>query len=100
MGKAEQDRVKRERRERGVAAEDAGHQKQPPGLRRLALEGEIARDQPHHGRARDVDDEGAPGKSGAHVTGAGDVNEMAETCAKPAPDKDQQIAHRSIFPRQ
>src|SRR6185436_9311617 len=59
--------------------------------------GEIARDQSHHGRARDVDDEGAPGKSGAHAAGAGDVDQMAQTRAKPATDKDQQIAHRSMF---
>src|SRR4051794_95290 len=93
----EQRRVERVGRKRGVAAENAGHQKQPPRLRRLALEGEIARDQPHHGRASDVDDEGAPGKSGAETASAGDVDEIAERRAKPATDKDQQIAHRSIF---
>src|SRR5690242_2881435 len=62
----EQRRIERIRGKSRVAAEDAGHQKQPPGLRRLAPESEIARDQPHHGRARDVDDEGTPGESSAH----------------------------------
>src|SRR5436190_18705933 len=92
----EQRRIEREGGKRGVAAENAGHHEQPPGLRGLTLEGEIAGDQPHHGRSRDVDDEGAPGKSGAYAAGADEVDEMAQARAKAAPEENPQIAHRTF----
>src|SRR4029077_9055150 len=73
-------------------------QEQPPGLRRLALEGEIAGDQAHHGRARDVDDEGAPGKARRHAARTQDVDEMAQRRAQSAADKNEDVAHLPAAP--
>src|ERR1700737_1923911 len=57
-------RIERARRGGGGAAENAVHQEQSPGLRRLALEVEVARDHAHDDRAGYVDDEGTVGKRG------------------------------------
>src|SRR6202166_1691653 len=70
--------IERERREGGVAAENAGHQEQPPMLRRVALEREIARDQAHDDGAGDVDDEGVIRKSRSKQARANHVEGVAQ----------------------
>src|SRR5262249_12629050 len=48
-----------------------------------------------YSRARDIDDEGAVGKSGADAFGAGDVDAVAKRGAKPAAYKNQEIVEHA-----
>ena len=90
----EQRGVERERREGRVAAEDAGGEEQPPALRRIALEGEVAGEQSHHQRAGDVLDQRRVGKCGAEQARRGEIDAMAQRGADAAAEKDDQEAHR------
>src|SRR6185437_5135466 len=58
--------------------------------------GEIAGDQAHHDRARNVDDEGAVGKRRAKRLRGGHVHGVAQRGAKPAADKDQEVVHPAL----
>src|SRR5262249_5819580 len=75
------------------AAQNTGHQKQPPVLGRPAAKREIAGDQAHHDRARDVDDEGAVRKGRAERFRSRHVHGVAQRSAKPAAEKDQEVVH-------
>ena len=90
--------IQRKCRESGVAAEDAGHDKQSPWLRGIALEGEIAGDQAHDDRTRDVDDEGAEREMRSECSRADRVDRMPQARAEAAAQKHQNVVHRLPLP--
>src|SRR5882724_1328801 len=85
--------VEREGRERRVAAEDAGREKQPPVLRSVALEGEVAGEQSHRQRAGDVLEQRPIRKCRAEEPCGCKVDAVAQCRAEPAAEKDDEEAH-------
>src|SRR5262249_41160006 len=90
----EQRGVERERREGRVAAENSGGEEQPPVLRGVALEGEVAREQPHHQRAGYVLKQRRVGPCGAEQASGSKIDCVAERRPEPAAKKDNEKAHR------
>ncbi len=92
----QQRRIERERRERRVAAEDAGGEKQPPMRAVLSLEREPSGDQTHDGGASDVDEDRRPRKVGSHGAKAEAVQPVTDRGSDAAAEKHDQIAVQDI----
>src|SRR4029077_19023551 len=69
-------------------------EKQPPALRGIALEGEIAREQSHHQRSGDVLDQRRIGKCGAEPACGYEIDPVTQRGAEPAAEEDDQKPHR------
>src|SRR6186997_90911 len=97
----EQHGVEREGRERGVAAENAGGEEQPPVLRSFAtLEREVAGEQAHHQRAGDVLDQGVPGEGGAEQTRGEKIDAVPQRRSNTAAEEyDDKALHASTLHR-
>src|SRR5215813_10828979 len=89
-------RVERERREGGVATEDAGGEEQLPVLRSAATEGEIARQHTHNERAGNVLEHGVIRKRGAQQPRRSEIDAVPERRAEAATQKDNQESHRLL----
>src|ERR1043165_392848 len=74
--------VEREGRERGVAAQNAGGEEQPPVLRGVAFEGEIGREQAHRERPGDVLEQRRKREGGAEQAREGEVDAVAQRPAR------------------
>src|SRR5437762_5427004 len=88
--------IERERRERRVAAEDAGREKEAPMLRGVALEGEVGRKQAHHQRAGNVLEQRREGKRCAEEPREDEIDAMAQRRADAAAEEDDQKPHRAM----
>src|SRR5947209_14505939 len=89
--------VERERRERGVTAEDAGGEEQPPMLRGVTLEGEVRGEQSHRKRAGDVLEQRGVGKRCTDKPREGKIDAVPQRCPEPTTEEDNQKAHRRPF---
>src|SRR6266568_2284548 len=88
----EQNGVERERREGGVAAEDAGGEEQPPMLRGVALQCKVGGEQTHHQRAADILEQRVPRERSAEQARREKVDAVAERRAKTATEEDDEEA--------
>src|SRR5262249_31748580 len=89
--------IERERREGGVAAENARGQEQAPVLRDFALEGEVADQQTHHDGAAHVLDQGRIVEASAEPSSGNEVDTMAQGGADTTAQKYDQESHDCSF---
>src|SRR5436305_2177568 len=89
--------VERERRKRCVAAQNPSGEEEAPMLRRIALEGEVGREQAHYERSGDVLEQRCKRKRRTEQARRGQVDAMTQRRTEATAQKDNQKAHSSLL---